>query len=448
MRQQRTKFTTYLLLSAAWFSALGFSNANLRATEPSARWWRGNLHTHSLWSDGDDFPEMIADWYKSHGYHFLALSDHNILSEGTKFMSVATVESRGGGQVLRQYVERFGTSWVETRGEPNSENYAVRLKPLDEFRCLLEERERFIMIQGEEISDQAEGGPVHMNATNLTNLIEPSGGATVRDAMRANLRMAEEQAKQLGREILVHLNHPNFGYAVTAEDIAAVIQERYFEVFNGHPAVGQLGDEYHPSIERMWDIANTIRIAELHAAPIMGVATDDSHNYHGKPNGARSGRGWVMVRSKYLTPEYLIRAMNAGDFYASSGVTLEDIDFHSATNQLTVRVAKIPGETYTIQFIGTRKQYDATSEPRPAPHAQDDEGSRSQSSPLPRLTRKYSSDVGATLAAVSGSRATYQMQGDELYVRAVVTSSADHPDASFPNQKQQAWTQPIVPSVD
>ena len=29
-----------------------------------ARWWKGNLHTHSLWSDGDDYPEMIADWYR------------------------------------------------------------------------------------------------------------------------------------------------------------------------------------------------------------------------------------------------------------------------------------------------------------------------------------------------------------------------------------------------
>ena len=28
----------------------------------SARWWKGNLHTHSLWSDGDDYPEMIAGW--------------------------------------------------------------------------------------------------------------------------------------------------------------------------------------------------------------------------------------------------------------------------------------------------------------------------------------------------------------------------------------------------
>ena len=50
------------------------------AAEP--RWFKGNLHTHSLWSDGDDYPEMIADWYARHGYHFLALSDHNVLARG------------------------------------------------------------------------------------------------------------------------------------------------------------------------------------------------------------------------------------------------------------------------------------------------------------------------------------------------------------------------------
>src|SRR3954462_5513797 len=58
----------------------------LFATAASAQsWYKGNLHTHSYWSDGDDFPEMIMDWYKSHGYQFVALSDHNTLQEGEKW---------------------------------------------------------------------------------------------------------------------------------------------------------------------------------------------------------------------------------------------------------------------------------------------------------------------------------------------------------------------------
>ena len=51
-------------------------------TKPNSRWWKGNLHTHSFWSDGNDFPEMIVSWYAENGYNFLTLSDHNILSVG------------------------------------------------------------------------------------------------------------------------------------------------------------------------------------------------------------------------------------------------------------------------------------------------------------------------------------------------------------------------------
>ena len=53
------------------------------------QWYKGNLHTHSYWSDGDEFPEVIMDWYKSNGYQFVALSDHNILAEGEKWKVIA-----------------------------------------------------------------------------------------------------------------------------------------------------------------------------------------------------------------------------------------------------------------------------------------------------------------------------------------------------------------------
>lgn len=399
--------------------------------DPEPRWWKGNTHTHSLWSDGDDFPEMIAEWYRRHDYNFLALSDHNVLSSGRRFMKHSSIESRGGKDVLPKYLARFGKHWVETEGEVDSEEYAIRLKPLDEFRSLVEERGKFIMIEGEEISDRSQGGPVHMNATNLKDVIEPGGGATVREAMSNNLRAAEEQAKKLGREIMVHLNHPNFGYAVTAEDLAAVVQERFFEVYNGHPAIGHLGDDSHPGDERLWDIANTIRIGKLDAAPLFGVATDDSHNYHGKPKGASTGRGWVMVKSRFLTPEHIVRAMKAGDFYASSGVQLAETEFHKEQGEFRVEVDAVAGEQYEIQFVGTRKGYDATTEPREVEKG--------------RTSKKYSKDVGAVLMKGKGSSAVYRMKGDELYVRAVVTSSADHDNPSFEGQKKQAWTQPIVP---
>ena len=47
---------------------------------PEQYWQKGNLHTHSFWSDGDDFPEMIIQWYKDNNYQFIALSDHNTIA--------------------------------------------------------------------------------------------------------------------------------------------------------------------------------------------------------------------------------------------------------------------------------------------------------------------------------------------------------------------------------
>ena len=402
------------------------------AEEPQLRWFKGNLHTHSLWSDGDDFPEMIGDWYREHGYHFLALSDHNVLSEGLKWMKHADIVKRGGKTALEKYRARFGSDWVETRGA--GATLEIRLKPFSEYRSLVEERGRFLMIPSEEISDKAEGVPIHLNAANLQELILPLGGKTVREAIAANVRAVEDQAEKKGREILVHLNHPNFGLAITAEDMPEVVNEKFFEVFNGHPGVKLTGDATHPAVERLWDIANTIRIAQLKAAPLYGVGTDDSHDYHEGEGTARPGRGWVMVEAKYLSPEHLIRALKAGRFYASSGVTVREFSFNQETGEYRAAIEGEPGLTYTTEFIGTPSDYDATSTPS---GAVDKEGK-----PI-RTSRKYSADVGKVFAKVEGLNPSYKLTGKELYVRAVITSSRPHSDPTLKGQMQQAWIQPV-----
>jgi hypothetical protein len=222
--------------------------------------------------------------------------------------------------------------------------------------------------------------------------------------------------------------------AVTAEDLAAVVRERFFEVYNGHPAVAHLGDEIHPSVERLWDLANTIRLAQLGAPPLFGVAVDDSHDYHGESDSGEAGpgRGWIMVRAAELDAETLIRAIKAGQFYASSGVTLRDVSYQPKMRHLSVEIDPEIGATYVTQFIGTKREYDSTSEPR-----FDKDGK-----PI-RTTRKYSAEVGQILATVEGTSPAYQLTGDELYVRAVVTSNKPHPDPSFTGQMKQAWTQPV-----
>ena len=70
-------------------------------------WKKGNLHTHSLWSDGDDYPEMIMEWYKQNGYQFVGLSDHNILQEGEKWSRVTRSPQNGLYTVGRKIASKL-----------------------------------------------------------------------------------------------------------------------------------------------------------------------------------------------------------------------------------------------------------------------------------------------------------------------------------------------------
>jgi hypothetical protein len=345
------------------------------------------------------------------------------------------VVRRGGRKALSDYRERFGEEWVETErrqtgeGDKQQEKLFVRLRRLDEFRGQFEKPGKFLFVQGEEITDSFEKRPVHMNASNLREVIKPRGGGSVREVMENNLRAVQEQSQAFGEPILCHLNHPNFGWGVTAEDLAAVVEERFFEIFNGHPSVNQLGDEQHAGMEMFWDIANTIRLVQLNAPPLFGIGTDDSHNYHNQ-SGSTPGRGWVMVRADTLDAATLIRAMEAGEFYASSGVVLEVMSFRDGV--LALAIAASGQETFTTQFLGSPKGVDLTSSP-----VLDAEGQ-----PLP-VTQRYHQDVGKVLATVAGRTPSYRLAGDELYVRAVVTSSAPPDNPVWDTQRKQAWTQPM-----
>lgn len=407
------------------------------------RWWKGNLHTHTLWSDGNDFPEMVVEWYRDHGYHFLALSEHNVFAQGQRWRPLIDPKRPEMKLQFEKYLKRFGPNWVETRGQSERGGpLEVRLKPFSEFGPLVEERGVFLMIPGEEISNRfsytdADGKkrnrPIHLNATNIVELIQPQPGKTISEMIDNNLKAVHEQQARTGQEMLPHLNHPNFQYAVTAEDVAHAVSDHFFEIFNGHPGVNQQGDELHASMEKLWDIANTIRLARLNAPPLYGLGTDDSHHYNTE-GASRSipGRGWIMVRSRYLTPESLIRAVKAGDFYASSGVTLSDVRYDADSKTIEIEIQPEDGVAYSTAFIGTPIEHDLSSTPVTG----------KDGTPI-HATGRYKDEIGKTFATVEGANPRYTLTGEELYVRAVVTSSKPHPRPTFKGQAEQAWTQPV-----
>lgn len=369
------------------------------------RYWKGNLHTHTLWSDGDDFPEMIADWYKRHDYNFLALTEHNTFATGDRWIDAEANDIRKGA--VERYQNRFGKDWVELRDVEGKSQ--VRLKPQSEYRRLMDDAGKFQMIPGEEITHRYARRPVHMNAINVCDTIQPIDGGSVAETITVNLRQIAEQRKKSGQQMLGFLNHPNFQYGVSASDMIDAEDLRFFEVFNGHPTVHNEGDEEHLSTEQIWDELLADRLGKRGLPLVYGLGTDDSHRYHQWGVGnVNPGRGWVMVRAKYLTPEAIVTAMEAGDFYASSGVTLKSI---TATDKvLSLTIEPEAGIQYTTEFI---------------------------------VTKKSMNPIGEVVSTSKELNPSYTFTGDELYVRAKVTSTKPHPNPYKAGDMELAWIQPV-----
>ncbi len=392
------------------------------------RWWRGSLHGHSLWSDGDDFPEMVAAWYKSQGYHFLSLTEHDRLQEGSFWRDV---DSEKIELAIDKYGAMFGDDWVEQRTVAGQTQ--VRLKPREEYRPLLEEAGRFLLVQGEEISVWAGEQPHWLNANNIEQAIPPQRAQSSIEVIKQTVEAVRAHARETGRRVMLHLNHPNYRWNALAEEMFQVEALEFMEVHTALNSTWSYGDELHVGAERIWDIVLAMRLGVLGKGIVYGLVTDDAHHYHQPGDSAAPGRAWVMVRSRTLTPDALVGAMARGDFYGSSGVALKDI--RADGSGLTLKIDGEEGVAYTTHFIGTRRGFDQTATP-----VIDDEGN-----PV-RTTQRYSEQIGELLAEVSGLQPSYRFTGDELYVRAVVTSSRPHPNPTVPGDVEKAWIQPGCPA--
>ena len=325
--------------------------------------------------------------------------------------------------------ERFGQTWGQMRESPNGRE--VRLKPLNEYRHLLEEPGRFMLMTGEEITAASpEGRSSFINLYNAHEALAPVRADDRLTAMQAVVRSAEEQARVSGRRTGHHLNHPNWEWNTRAEEIAQLDGLKFMEMFTALGSTNCHGDELHASSERIWDIVLSLRLGKLHKPAILGIATDDAHDYD-DPHST-SPRAWVMVRAQRLTPESIIDAMERGDFYASTGVTLTDVT--SDGGKLSLEIGAEPSVNYRTEFVGALKDVDLASTP-----VLDEQGDEL------RTTRRYSGHVGRLLAQTDATSADYTLTGNELYVRARVTSDKPHPLPHRPGDVEMAWTQPVTP---
>ena len=56
--------------------------------EQETVWLKGNIHTHSNYSDGRVAPDLLALGYKDRGYDFLAITDHDVFMNYNLYCNV------------------------------------------------------------------------------------------------------------------------------------------------------------------------------------------------------------------------------------------------------------------------------------------------------------------------------------------------------------------------
>lgn len=300
----------------------------------AAKWYKGNTHTHTLNSDGDSPPDAVVKWYKDNRYNFLFITDHEFI----------------------------------TPVEPLNREFGVE--------------DEFAIFAGQEVTDSLNKKPLHINGLGLAKVCMPGKGTTIVENLQKNINCVRAAGG------VPQINHPNFGWALTGDDIKKLDRVALIEIYNGHPLVNNLGGGGLPSAEAIWD---TLLSSGM---KIYGIADDDSHYFKrlGDRSAPTPGQAWIFVRSEALTAAAILASMERGDFYASTGVEFADVS--AATKQITVNIKEEKWSKYTIHFIGRN---------------------------------------GRVLKTATSNPATYTIRGNEGYVRAKVIES----------NGKMAWTQPF-----
>ena len=230
----------------------------------AGKFYRGNLHTHSTLSDGVLDPADVCRRYKAEGYDFIALTDHFL---GIYNFPIAdTVGFRDAG---------FTTI-------PGAELHSGAMENGDLWHIL------------------AVGLPADFTPPNAPHFRPVTGQETGPDLA----------ARAVAAGAYVAVAHPQWS-GMTLADARSITSAHAVEAYNHGCAMGcDRPDGFH-----------TLDLLLSEGRRLNLIATDDAHFSEPDHFG-----GWVMVKATENSPDALLTALKAGDFYSSQGPELRGID--------------------------------------------------------------------------------------------------------------------------
>ena len=212
----------------------------------------------------------------------------------------------------------------------------------------------FLIINGEEVT-----GSTHITAIGLKEQIPWTSSQNVIDSINA-------------QGALPVINHPRRTNTLwTASQLLNTSGVSLIEIFNASNERRGYHDDHS-----LWDEVLTS------GKMLYGVASDDTHL------AREIGQAWIMVLSPSLDKDHIIDAIRKGNFYASTGILIDDMHYSNGSVYVKSRNGS------AVKFIGKN---------------------------------------GLLLTSFTGCEGRYAFKGDEKYIRVEAEGASG----------KKAWTQPF-----
>lgn len=241
------------------------------------KFYRGNLHTHSTSSDGVLSPEEVCRRYKAEGYDFIALTDH--------------------------FVGLFDYPITDTSMSRDAE---------------------FTTLLGAELHTGAmeNGNLWHIVAVGLPQGFTPPNAPHFRAIPGSETGASlAQRARDAGAFVVIA--HPHWS-GMTSNDARTITAAHAVEIYNHGCVVDNDRGDGLLTLEQMLNEGRALNL----------IATDDAHF-----NTPDFFGGWVMVKATENTPEALLAALKAGEFYSSTGPQIHNIQLNGDSIEIECSAA-------------------------------------------------------------------------------------------------------------
>lgn len=287
--------------------------------DPNKKWYKANLHCHTNNSDGFFTPSEIKKHYMDHGYSIVAYSEHELIFDVSELTDNNFVA-----------ITSFELS-INERDKYASSCYKKDVPPSwREFKT------------------------IHLNmfAKDPHNFAHPGTDLSV---------FREDQRKKYNKEIICDGYHREYTPNSIQEVINRANKQGFLVQFN-HPNWSLNDRNDYINLKGLWSLEVLNYSSEIETGAdacinvyddmlrnghrLFATMGDDNHNHGGSFNGSFGGFNYIGANK--LTYEEVIKAMERGDIYCSTGPIIKSLYYDNVANEVTIECS----DASIINLIG------------------------------------------------------------------------------------------------